>query len=86
MQGGGVPVQRDLVFVLKSGETVVDWGDGRVQDILTGEWLPFDERDYGRPVSDSDLESLRINGQVLTYDARTVTLRPLPEPPRRTLD
>ncbi len=83
---GGIPVTREWVFVLKTGEVVVDWGDGRVQDILTGDFLTFNEHDYGRAVMDQDLESLKNNGRVEAFDARMVDLRPLPEAPRPTID
>lgn len=82
----GAPIPRDLVFVLRTGETVVDWGDGRVQDIETGEFLDFKEPDYGRPIADSDLERLRNSGRVERFNARTVYILPLPEPPRRTIE
>jgi len=82
----GIPVTRGWVFVLRTGEPVIDWGDGRVQDIMTGDFLRYDEKDFGRPVQDTDLEMLRANGRVDSYDARTVYLRPLPEPPRTTID
>ena len=83
---GGTPVARGLVFMLNTGEIVVDWGDGRVQDILTGEFMKYEERDYGGAVLDSDLEILKNNGRVAGYDAKVVYLRPLPEPPRPTID
>lgn len=83
---GGIPVPRDLVFVLRTGETVLDVGDGRVQDVQTGEFMEFRERDYGRAILDGDLETLKNNGVVHAYDARIIYLRPLPEPPRRTIE
>jgi hypothetical protein len=82
----GIVVPRESVFVLKNGRTVVDWGDGRVQDILTGEFLPFEERDYGGALTDSELDVWRKNGRVESYDPRMVHLRPLPEPPRPTME
>lgn len=82
----GTPIPRGLVFVLKAGNTVVDWGDGRVQDVETGRFLRFREADYGRAISDQDLERLRNVGRVASFDSRHVYLRPLPEPPRRTID
>lgn len=82
----GTPIPRGLVFVLKTGRTVVDWGDGRVQDIESGRFLPFLEADYGRAISDQDLDRLRNIGRVNSFDGRLVYLRPLPEPPRRTID
>ncbi len=83
---GGTPVPRDLVFVLKSGETVIDWGDGMVQDIMTGEFMPLEETDYGSPIGDSDLEMLKKNGQVESYDGNVVYVQSLPQRPWRTLD
>jgi hypothetical protein len=82
----GIPVTRGWVFVLKTGEVVIDWADGRVQDVMSGDFFVYDERDYGRPVQDTDLENLRNNGRVVSWDARTVYLVPLPEPPRHTID
>jgi hypothetical protein len=82
----GLPVSRGLVFFLNSGELVVDWGDGRVQDIMTGDFLEFEERNYGGAITDSDLELLKKNGRVISYDSRIVYLGPLPEPPRPTIE
>jgi hypothetical protein len=82
----GIPVSRSLVFVIKSGDVVVDWGDGRVQDILQGEFRPYDENDFGRVVTDSDLEYLKKNGRVEAYDAYMVYIRTLPEAPSKTID
>jgi len=82
----GTPVARGLVFMLQTGEIVVDWGDGRVQDIQTGKFLEFQESDYGGAVTDSDLERLKDIGRVVSCTNRTVYLRPLPEPPRPTIE
>ena len=82
----GIPVSRSLIFVLKSGDAVVDWGDGRVQDILQGEFRPYNEGEYGRAVSDVDLEQLRKNGRIEAYDANMVYIRTLPEAPSKTID
>jgi hypothetical protein len=82
----GTPVARGLVFMLQTGEIVVDWGEGRVQDILTGDFLEFKENDYGGAITDSDLERLKDLGRVVSYTNRLVYLRPLPEPPRPTIE
>lgn len=82
----GTPIPRDLIFVLRGGETVVDWGNGRVQDVESGRFYEFEERDFGRAVTDRDLDRLTNVGRVVSYDSRIVYLRPLPEPPRRTID
>ena len=82
----GTPVARGLVFMLQTGEIVVDWGDGRVQDIQTGDFLEFQESDYGGALTDSDLDRLKELGRVVSYTNQLVYLRPLPEPPRPTID
>ena len=83
---GGIPVRRNLVFVLRTGEIVLDWGDGRVQDVITGDFLDFKESNYGRAISDSDLEVLKNNMRVDAFNNHTIYLLPLPEPPRSTID
>ncbi len=86
MTTSGIPVARDLIFVLKSGETVVDWGDGRAKDIHTGELIQYEESDFGRAILDTDLDTLKNNGLVESYDAHIVYLQSLPQRPQRTLD
>ncbi len=86
MQNRGTPVNRDLIFIMKTGETVVDWGDGRAKDIHTGEMIPFSEKDFGRAVLSTDLEALKNNGLVEAYDDQMVYLQSLPQTPQRTID
>ncbi|MCJ7513008.1 MAG: hypothetical protein MUO23_08560 [Anaerolineales bacterium] len=83
---GGIPVARSWIYVLKSGEVIVDWGEGRVQDIASGDFLTVQESDYDRPVTDSELDHLKMNGRIERYDTRLAHLLPLPEPPRRALE
>jgi hypothetical protein len=83
---GGIPVSRSWIYVLKTGEVVVDWGDGRVQDVASGEFLSAQESDYDRPVADQELEQLKLNGRVESFDYRMVNLLPLPESPRSTIE
>ncbi len=85
MPTSGTPVQRSLIFILKSGETVVDWGDGRAMDIHTGEFIDFDESDFGGAVLDMDLDTLQNNGLVESYDDQVVYLQSLPQRPHSTL-
>ncbi len=78
----GAPVARHLVFILRDGTYVVQWDTGRVQDLLSGRLLPYQDGDYGHPVSDSDLERLREAGRVSHYDRAYVWLHALPEAQR----
>ena len=82
----GMPVPRSLVFLMVTGEAVVDWGDGRVQDITSGGFMTYSESNYSRPLTDVELQTLKNNGRVEDYDDRMVYLRPLPEPPRKTIE
>ncbi len=81
----GIMLQRSLVFVLKNGAIVLDWGDGAAIDLLENEFLRFDERDYSHAVSDEELEFLKHAGRVASYDSRTVYVHSLPEPPQKSL-
>jgi len=82
----GFAIPRSLVFVLDTGETVFDWGEGNVQDIMSGDFLPFREGDYSRPITDAELQMLKNNGRVEAYDSQTIYLRSLPDVPRKPID
>lgn len=82
----GVPVPRTMLLSLKSGDIVVDWGNNRIQDIITGDFVSLEDGDDGETVHDGELEIMKKNGQILSYDARMVYIGPLPEPPIRTID
>ncbi|NPV68983.1 MAG: response regulator [Anaerolineae bacterium] len=78
----GAPIARHLVFILRDGTFVVQWDADRVQDLLSGRLLPFQDSDYGHPVSDADLERLREAGRVSHFDRAYVWLHALPEQQR----
>ena len=82
----GLPVPRGWVLLTKTGEVVLDWGDGRIQDVLTGDFLNLTDQEIGGAARDADLEVLRKAGRVESFDARTVYLRPLPDAPRPSLE
>jgi hypothetical protein len=82
----GVPVPRTMLFSLKSGDVVVDWGNNRIQDIITGDFITLDDDEYGQSVNDGELEIMKKNGQIINYDKHMVYIGPLPEPPLRTMD
>jgi hypothetical protein len=48
--------------------------------------MTYSESNYSRPLTDVELQTLKNNGRVEDYDDRMVYLRPLPEPPRKTID
>ncbi len=82
----GVPIERQYIVVWDDGSVVVDWGDGTLQDVLTGEFRRDSGGQSSSPVLDRDLDRLKAAGRVETYDRRTVYLFSLPEGNRRTLD
>ena len=86
MTHAGTPVIKEYMYVLKDGAMVVDWGDGQVQDVMTGDFLPFKESDIGHPMTDRELDLLITRGRIASYDSRTVYLMPLPEGNRKMLD
>ncbi len=78
-QSDGVPVARHLVFFLQDGTCVVQWDQAQVQDLLTGDLLPFEDRFYGHAISDHELEQFQAAGHILGYDRSSVWLPALPE-------
>lgn len=86
MTHAGVEVPKQYMYVLKDGRFVVDWGDGQVQDVMTGEFIAFKEADIGHPLMDKELDILITRGRVANYDSRHVYLLPLPEGKRQMLD
>ena len=55
---GGTPVHRQWVLVLHNGEIVVDWGDGWVQSVYSGEFMQIDQTQTSLSVQNDDLEML----------------------------
>jgi hypothetical protein len=80
----GTPVTRDWVYVLQDGTIVVEWAEGSLQDIQTGDFLQSGA--FGHPVQDNELDRLRLLGRIEKFDNRTVFLKALPESKRRTID
>jgi hypothetical protein len=80
----GTPVNRDWVYVLQDGTIVIEWEEGTLQDVQTGDFLR--QGAFGHPVQDNELERLRLNGRIEKFDARMVYLRALPEFKRKTID
>lgn len=83
---GGTPIEKQYVYVLRDGSFVVDWGDGQVQDLMTGEFRPCVEADFGHIIYDRELDILVRRGRVVDYNSQKVFLAPLPEGGRRMLD
>lgn len=82
----GTPVLREFVFVMDHGQCVVDWGEGLVQDLLSGDFISDPDTRYCRPLGDVELDQLVKAGRVSRYDSRMVYLTALPESKKRTLD
>jgi hypothetical protein len=79
-------VPRTWTLILKAGEYAVNLGNGRAQGLLEGDPRGFTKHDDRRAISDSDFAGLKNNARVEGYDPAAVYLRPLPEPPLRTID
>lgn len=77
----GTPLSRHWILVLKDGRTVVDWGNDRYQDLLTGEFLTCQESDISHTAQDEDLLALKKAGLVFQFDAVQTYVATLPEPP-----
>ena len=75
----GSAVPRHYVFVLDDGTFVVQWSDKKVQDILSGDVLTYDQDQFGHQVTDGELLKLKAAGRVEHYTQRYIWLYALPE-------
>jgi CheY-like chemotaxis protein len=75
----GSAVARHQVFVLADGEVVVQWTETTVQELLTGAYRPFSASDFGRPISDDELEQLKNAAQIEQFNRQYVWLYAMPE-------
>ncbi len=82
----GTPIERTFVVVLADGAVCVDWGDGRFQDVLTGEFRPTAADPIAHAATDGELAALVRQGLATGFDARFAYLMPLPQAARKTLD
>lgn len=74
--GDSIFVPRNRLFVLKDGRFVIHWEKNRVQDLLSGRYLPFTEEDFGNAITDYELNQLQNSGIVARYDADNIYLQP----------
>jgi hypothetical protein len=81
MPASGTPLSRHWILVLKDGRTVVDWGNDRFQDILTGEFITCLESEISHTAQDDDLQTLKKAGLVYRFDTTHIYVATLPEPP-----
>lgn len=76
----GIVVPRHHVFTLRDATFVVQWQEGRVQELLSGLHRPFNRvKDYAHAITDYELAQLRISGRVEHYNANYIWLANLPE-------
>jgi len=75
----GVPVERQYFLVATDGSVIIDWGNGRLQDVLTGEFRTLPEESLHRPVQDHELNRLIAAGRVESFDHRQVYVLSMPE-------
>lgn len=75
----GSPVPRNAVFILADGSFVVQWGETRVQELLTGRYRTFDNQDYSHTITDYELAQLKAAGLVEHFNHQYVWLYALPE-------
>ncbi|MEM9952479.1 MAG: hypothetical protein AAF846_12800 [Chloroflexota bacterium] len=71
-----VSIPRQRLFVLKDGRFVIQWEENRVQDLLSGRYIPFSQDIFGNAITDYELNQLQNSGIVAHYDDTDVHLQP----------
>jgi hypothetical protein len=82
----GTPVNRNFVVMLRNGIPAIDWGGGVFQDILSGDFLHCAEMDVDHTILDDELDQLMLTSHIYSYNAQTIYLYSLPEPPRQAIE
>lgn len=82
----GSPVPRHTVFILADGSFVVQWDTNRVQDLLSGYYRKYDDKDFGHAITDYELNQLKAAGLVEHFNNQYIWLYALPEQGRFPLD
>jgi hypothetical protein len=82
----GTPFGRDFVLVFEDGRIVLDWGDGLLQDLETGDFFHGEEKYSSRKIENAELELLKRAGRVKYFNKREVFFLNLPERPAETID
>jgi hypothetical protein len=75
----GFAVTRQWICVQRDGAIILDWGDGRAIDLISGEFIPFDPAQFNHSVQDDELETLKRMGRVSSYDKNNVHIVSMPE-------
>jgi len=82
----GTAVNREWVLFTQNGTLIVDWGDGKYMDVLSGEFIDIQENEISHHPTNEELDwQVHINC-VVKYDAKSVWFVKLPERPQRTID
>lgn len=69
-----VCLPRSRIFVTTDGLFVVQWEQKRVQDLLSGRYLPFSPERFGSLISNYELSQLNSRGIVTAFDSENVWL------------
>jgi hypothetical protein len=82
----GTSINREWVLFTQDGRLIVDWGDGKYMDIVSGEFIDIQEHEISHHPTNEELDWLIHVDRVIKYDAKTVWFAKLPERPQRTID
>ena len=82
----GTAINRDWVIVTHDGTVIVDWGDEKYMDILTGNFINIKENEISHHPSNEELDWLVHINRVVKYDSKSVWFTKLPERSLKTID
>jgi hypothetical protein len=82
----GTPINREWVLVTHDGTVIVDWGDDKYMDTLSGKFIDIKENEISHHPTNEELDWLVHINRVVKHDAKSVWFTKLPERPQRTID
>ncbi|MBI9044679.1 MAG: hypothetical protein JEZ06_09350 [Anaerolineaceae bacterium] len=81
----GTPIDRQFILVNQNGLIVIDWGNGKYQDVYEGNIVECKEIEL-RAVREDELTILKSGQWILDFDSRMVYFLSLPQANIDTID
>jgi len=71
-------INRKWIFLLKDGNAALDWGEGKAQILLSGEFTRYSADDYSHLLQDDELIPLVEAGRIADFNTHQAAIVPWP--------
>ena len=68
-------INRKWFFVMNNGKLVLDWGQGKAQEVTSGKFVSYVPKNYAHAVEDQELIELVEKNRIVRFDQEKVVLK-----------